>query len=75
MLHSNLNFANSARSGSGDLMAKLNIIAKRFDGITRSFEYIGDYVNSNGLKVSSITCYLKSQFKFMHLLINFPDLP
>lgn len=52
VLHTNLNFQLKGSGKDSELMSKLTIIAKQFDGILRSFEYIGDYVNSNGLKVS-----------------------
>lgn len=52
ILNTNLNFQTKVNSGrETELLEKLKQIAKRFDGIYRSFEYIGDYVNCNGLKV------------------------
>ncbi|OXA51094.1 WASH complex subunit strumpellin [Folsomia candida] len=51
VLHTNLNFQLKGSGKDSELMSKLTIIAKQFDGILRSFEYIGDYVNSNGLKI------------------------
>ena len=35
----------------GNLEWKLEQVAQRVDGIRRSFEYIGDYVNTHGLKI------------------------
>jgi WASH complex subunit strumpellin len=54
LLHTTLMFQGKGNSGSreGVLRSKLEHISKRLDGIRRSFEYIGDYVNSNGLKVN-----------------------
>jgi len=53
-LESNLNFGkgNSTKDGSF-LKSKLQVMAQRLEGIKRSLEYIGDYVNSNGLRVCS----------------------
>ncbi|CAL8094255.1 unnamed protein product [Orchesella dallaii] len=51
-LESNLIFgkANSTKDGAL-LKSKLQAMAQRLEGIKRSLEYIGDYVNSNGLRV------------------------
>ncbi|ODN03655.1 WASH complex subunit strumpellin, partial [Orchesella cincta] len=51
-LEANLVFgkANSTKDGTL-LKSKLKVMALRLEGIKRSLEYIGDYVNSNGLRV------------------------
>jgi len=59
VFHSTLTFQGRINGGSRDavLKNKLEHISKRVDGIRRSFEYIGDYVNSDGLKVCNCTKY------------------
>lgn len=53
-LESNLVFGKPGSTRDGAVLkTKLNIMAQRLEGIKRSLEYIGDYVNSNGLRVST----------------------
>lgn len=51
LLGTNLTFTRG-NSVKERLDAKLEVIAQRKAGIQRSFEYIGDYVHSHGLKVN-----------------------
>lgn len=62
-LESNLVFGKS-KDGTV-LKSKLNIMALRLGGIKRSLEYIGDYVNSNGLRVRYVVpIYLTFPYQY-----------
>lgn len=52
-MESNLVFGKAASANGVVLKSKLSAMMGRLEGIKRSLEYIGDYVNSNGLRVSS----------------------
>lgn len=51
-MESNLVFGKSSSANGAALKSKLAGMVGRLDGIKRSLEYIGDYVNSNGLRVN-----------------------
>jgi len=57
-------------SAGANLQSKLELIAEQVQGMRRSLEYIGDYVNTNGLKVSESQIF-KNLILVVYHVVNY----